>query len=867
VNAAPARRPRRFRWWHAYVPLLALSHVWQLVAPPGGPPSARDGRVEVAAQTAAGPAAGGSVTIAYRDVGAGPAVLYLHGSPGSANDAADLAAALSADFRVIAPDLPGFGESTAWIPDYSISAHARYVLALMDALRIPRAHLVAHSMGSGVAFHVARLAPDRVETIVSYAGIGVQEEEGSGDYHLEHLKYAVGYALVVAVPEAVPHFGLLGPRAWRHATIRNFWDTDQRPLRALLETLETPLLLVHGREDPLVPLRAAEEHHRIVEHSELVILDASHFLVFTRHGAARLAAEIAPFLQKHLDPGRAPERRTTDRSRGPGDPPQLPVALRLDRGMGPWAQLAALFAGTFVSEDLTTISAGLLARAGRIDYFVAVLGCLLGIFATDVGLWAIGRVVGRRALRWRFIARRVPEASVGRFGERFDRHLGQAVVASRFLPGTRIPMYVAAGIVSRRPVAFFGWLFVAAALWTPLLVAAAMVFGPLAARPFEMLVGAGWISWALAVLLIFLLVRAVAMAFSWRGRARLAAAISRLWRWEFWPVWLFYLPLLPWIAYLAARHGGLATPTAANPGLPHGGFVGESKIAILRELPAERIVPSVGVAPGRGDSRLAGLRAHAEGSGWSLPLVLKPDEGQRGVGLKLARSWDDVAAYLAGEPRAVLAQTYDPGPHEAGIFYYRLPGEEEGKIFSITDKRFPEITGDGSSTIEELILRDGRLRMQAGVFLRRWAGRLSDVPRAGERVRLAVAGNHCQGTMFLDGAHLATPELGRAVDRVARRFSGFHFGRFDVRYGSADQIRRGEGFRIVELNGVTSESTNVYDPSFGLLAAYGTLARQWSLAFRIGAANRRRGHRVSTLASLVRAAHAHYNGRNAAPAD
>ena len=93
------------------------------------------------------------------------------------------------------------------------------------------------------------------------------------------------------------------------------------------------------------------------------------------------------------------------------------------------------------------------------------------------------------------------------------------------------------------------------------------------------------------------------------------------------------------------------------------------------------------------------------------------------------------------------------------------------------------------------------------------------MPAAGEAVRLARAGNHCQGTEFRDGRHLHTPALEAAVDAIARRIDGFYFGRFDVRYASPEALARGEGFAIVELNGVTSEATHVYDPD-------GSLARR-----------------------------------------
>ena len=61
---------------------------------------------------------------------------------------------------------------------------------------------------------------------------------------------------------------------------RNFYDTDQRPLRGMLERFAPPMLIVHGRHDVLVPFAAAREHHRLVPQSEMVVMDANHFMVF-----------------------------------------------------------------------------------------------------------------------------------------------------------------------------------------------------------------------------------------------------------------------------------------------------------------------------------------------------------------------------------------------------------------------------------------------------------------------------------------------------------------------------------------------------------------------------------------------------------
>jgi hypothetical protein len=350
------------------------------------------------------------------------------------------------------------------------------------------------------------------------------------------------------------------------------------------------------------------------------------------------------------------------------------------------------------------------------------------------------------------------------------------------------------------------------------------------------------------------------------GRATLAANVSRLWRWEFWPAWVFYLPLVPWFLALAIRYRSLTVWTSANPGItPAGGVVGESKAGILSTLPPEWIVPTLLVPAGAPGDRLRCVFDAIADREWTYPLVLKPDVGQRGVGVKKAHEPADVEKHLRANQGSVVVQPFHPGPFEAGVFYYRLPGEEHGHIFSVTDKVFPVVTGDGRSTLAELIRVHPRFRMQAATFLARHAGIADRVLGRGERFALAMAGNHCQGTMFRDGGHLITPDLERAIDTIARSSPGFFVGRFDVRYADPEEFRAGRGFAVVELNGVASESTNLYDPSWPLARAYRTLFRQWALLFRIGDLNRRRGHRPASLHELFTLLRSHYRGRTANP--
>jgi membrane protein DedA with SNARE-associated domain len=503
---------------------------------------------------------------------------------------------------------------------------------------------------------------------------------------------------------------------------------------------------------------------------------------------------------------------------------------------------------TFLSEDLTGLAVGLLVAEGRLDWWPAVAAFAAGLVLGDAGTWAIGRAGGR------WVRRLVPQPRLLKFASLIERHGGAVAFVSRAIPGTRVPLLLAAGAAPRGGGRLFLWAVAAAVVWAPLVILSVAYLG--SAVPWWVLLG-GLVAGFGAVRLIRRLSSRV-------GRAKLVAAVSKVWRWEFWPTLVFYLPLVPWFLLLAARYRSLTVWTAANPGItPAGGVVSESKSDILSRLPAERVVPTLLVPPGELNARARQVFAAIADRGWGFPVILKPDAGERGASVRKVRDAAGVEDYLRANPAAVVVQPYHPGPFEAGVFYYRLPGEDRGHIFSITDKVFPVLVGDGRSTLEELIWAHPRFRMQANTFLARYAGSLTRVLADGEPFPLAMAGNHCQGTLFRDGAHLITPELERQVDEMLKPVDGFFVGRFDVRYADPVEFKAGRGFAVVELNGVTSESTNLYDPSWSLLRAYRTLFRQWVLLFRIGAANRDLGHRPVSAFRLLTLVREYYRHRTA----
>jgi len=142
----------------------------------------------------------------------------------------------------------------------------------------------------------------------------------------------------------------------------------------------------------------------------------------------------------------------------------------------PLPELLSLGVSTLVSEDLASISAGLLARAGRVSLAEAAVACAAGVYVGDLGLWCLGRTFGRRLLSWAWLSSGLP-GDLQLLARQIDTHLGATVMFSRVVPGSRLPVYVAAGIWGNRPVAFAVWSLLAVGVWTPALVAASALIG------------------------------------------------------------------------------------------------------------------------------------------------------------------------------------------------------------------------------------------------------------------------------------------------------------------------------------------------------------------------------------------------------
>ncbi len=324
-------------------------------------------------------------------------------------------------------------------------------------------------------------------------------------------------------------------------------------------------------------------------------------------------------------------------------------------------------------------------------------------------------------------------------------------------------------------------------------------------------------------------------------RQRWRIRIARMQRWEFWPTWLFYLPIIVWIFMLGLRHRHFTAFSAANPGMDEGGVVGERKspllLALRKRLPDATpplcLLPA-GLAP---EQRIDQALKFARGT---YPVVLKPEIGQRGRGVLIARSAGQLRDYLQHADFDVIVQAFVAGK-EFGAFVYREPATDSIRIYSLTAKELMHVHGDGQRNLAELIMAHPRAWLMAPSLFRTHAGQLHRVLDKGAEFYLVEVGSHCRGAVFLNAQKLITPALERRLGEIVAALPDFHFGRLDLIATDRRALREGRELQILEVNGVSAEAAHVYHPGTPLLTGYRSFFRQWQLAFEIGAHNRRHG--------------------------
>lgn len=311
--------------------------------------------------------------------------------------------------------------------------------------------------------------------------------------------------------------------------------------------------------------------------------------------------------------------------------------------------------------------------------------------------------------------------------------------------------------------------------------------------------------------------------------------------WEFWPLWLTAVPIVGMYLWFALRARHLFFFSNVNPAIPLGGAMGESKRAILDLLPSH-VRPATAWVPARlpFDEVLQRMAA----AGITFPVVAKPDIGERGFLVKKADTPEALREHLQQYEADFLVQEFLEGPVEAAVMFCRYP-DGRFALLSVCLKEFLSVTGDGHSTVADLLARHPRALLQQQRLEREQAQLLQYRAAAGQRVVVEYIGNHARGTRFVDACDLIDPAMTEAFEALCQRIPGVHFGRFDLKCASVDALKRAEG-KVMELNGVLADPAHVFDPACGAWRAYRAYYQQWRLLYDLHRAQRRSGIRPAS---------------------
>lgn len=329
---------------------------------------------------------------------------------------------------------------------------------------------------------------------------------------------------------------------------------------------------------------------------------------------------------------------------------------------------------------------------------------------------------------------------------------------------------------------------------------------------------------------------------------------------EFMPSWFFYAPVVVQSLLLGLRYGDVCLPLVANPSIKLSGMVGESKTDILNlagPMAKQWIEPYITLTKNQDDIAVqleAALQA-MNCAQLSFPIVAKPDLGCRGVGVKLLKSKIQLYDYIQDFPQSArfLLQRKAPYQAEAGVFYVRYPGQEQGQIISITLKYTPSVMGDGIHSLRELIQRCPRAGQLTHLYFPRHTQKLDWIPQAGVEYPLAFAGSHSRGSIFRNGNQYISQAMTRKLDEILKDVDGYCYGRLDIKFADIESFMAGESFSILEINGASSEATHIWDRNTKLIEIFATLLKQYRILFEIGSLQKKRGFKTPTLLALLKA--------------
>lgn len=319
----------------------------------------------------------------------------------------------------------------------------------------------------------------------------------------------------------------------------------------------------------------------------------------------------------------------------------------------------------------------------------------------------------------------------------------------------------------------------------------------------------------------------------------------RLTHWEFWPMWAVYLPCIFYYFWISLKSRSFGFFKAVNPAIVHGGMTLEDKHFVNQLLPQRYRAKSFLVTSGTTHDAVENIIKENE---LNYPVILKPNNGCRGRNVELIRTRENGKRYIRDYGNEdLLLEEYIDFPNEIGVFYIRFPHEKKGFISGIVEKKGIMVTGDGRQTLKELIKYNLRYHAFYSEIFLDGQHNGNYIPNENEQLLVSSIGNHARGATFYDASDKISSKLTELFNEICSSVKGFHYGRFDVKFNTWEELENGENFKIIELNGAASEPTFIYDPGHSYFFAIKEIMKHWDYMYTIAKLNKQRGHHFTNI--------------------
>lgn len=314
--------------------------------------------------------------------------------------------------------------------------------------------------------------------------------------------------------------------------------------------------------------------------------------------------------------------------------------------------------------------------------------------------------------------------------------------------------------------------------------------------------------------------------------------IKKIFNWEKWSYDLIYLPIdIVWLYYsIRARAFWFFTPV--NPSLIFSGFEGGSKKEMYDKLPKWSYPTSLLVNP---EENIVNVKEAMRLAGLNFPVVVKPDSGMWGVLFRIIKNDNELNIYHKKVGEYYILQAFIDFPHEFSVFHIRYPGAAKGIITGLIVKEYLQVIGDGIKMLAELVAEHPFAKYKLERMKIKHHLHWKTIIPKGEKYILSLAGNHNHGAKFINLNHEIDQNLCDVFDRISNEADQFHFGRYDLKCTSLEDLKAGKNIKILEYNGAGAAITHVFDRNMSYIAALKEIIMHWQHLFRIGKINNKKG--------------------------